>query len=79
MFCRHGGVSSAPFASLNLSHHVGDKVDAVNTNRSIISRIVQIKHLCSAHQVHSDRVATIHSKQNVYEIDGIDALITNLH
>ena len=79
MFCRHGGVSSAPFASLNLSHHVGDKVDAVNTNRSIISRIVQTKHLCSAHQVHSDRVATIHSQQNVYEIDGIDALITNLH
>lgn len=30
---RQGGVSAAPFDTLNLAHHVGDEVEAVNLNR----------------------------------------------
>ena len=33
---RHGGVSKAPFASLNLGDHVGDDSQDVLTNRSLI-------------------------------------------
>ena len=32
-FSRQGGVSEGPFASLNLSHHVGDAPDNVRENR----------------------------------------------
>ena len=78
MFGRHGGVSPAPFGSLNLSHYVGDKEDTVDANRAIICQCLQIKHLCSAHQTHSDVIAVIRKKQNPFEIDGADALITNL-
>ena len=33
--CRQGGRSAAPFASLNLGHHVGDSAAAVAANRGI--------------------------------------------
>ena len=78
MFCRDGGVSTPPFASLNLSHYVGDRAEAVTANRAIIRQCLQTRHLCSAHQIHSDRVAVIRPKQNPTEIEGVDALITNL-
>lgn len=78
MFCRHGGVSSGPFTSLNLSHYVGDREEAVNANRGIISQRLKIKHLCSANQVHADVVAVIRSKNNLNEIEGADALISNI-
>lgn len=34
MTTRHGGVSRAPYDSMNLGDHVGDAVDAVRVNRS---------------------------------------------
>ena len=34
---RRGGCSAAPFASLNLGHHVGDSAAAVAANRGILS------------------------------------------
>ncbi|MGL5290479.1 MAG: peptidoglycan editing factor PgeF [Vibrionaceae bacterium] len=33
---RAGGVSLAPFAGLNLAHHVGDKLSAVEQNRNLL-------------------------------------------
>ena len=35
---RHNGVSTAPFASLNLGLHVGDDENAVRENREIVAR-----------------------------------------
>lgn len=37
---RHGGVSEAPFDSLNLALHVGDRFDHVLQNRSILRSIL---------------------------------------
>lgn len=57
---RQGGVSGSPYASLNLGSHVGDKRDAVNTNRQ---RLCQQLNLPSEpawlEQVHSCDVATL--------------------
>ena len=38
MSLRVGGVSHAPYASLNLAEHVGDAPKAVATNRKILFR-----------------------------------------
>ena len=35
---RHGGVSKAPWASLNLGDHVGDAPEAVAANRALLRR-----------------------------------------
>lgn len=37
---RQGGVSTGPWASLNISHHVGDEISAVNENRLRLKRAV---------------------------------------
>ena len=34
---RHGGVSQAPYASLNLAFHVGDEPQNVRANRAIVA------------------------------------------
>ena len=35
LFTSAGGVSSGPFAALNLSFHVGDREDNVRSNRAL--------------------------------------------
>ncbi len=40
--CRQGGVSEAPFASLNLGDHVGDASAAVAINRQHLQRSLQL-------------------------------------
>lgn len=37
---RHGGVSSGPYASLNLGSHVGDDPEAVAANRARLARVL---------------------------------------
>jgi len=55
--CRAGGVSSGPFASLNLSVSVGDSEEAVRENTSRLARAAGIEGgFATAHQVHGDRV-----------------------
>jgi len=53
---RGGGVSSAPFCSLNLASHVGDDPDAVDENRSRLLRALGMAEfrdsLTTAEQVH---------------------------
>ena len=38
---RFGGVSAAPFDSLNLARHVGDDPDAVSTNRARVAAMIE--------------------------------------
>lgn len=40
---RAGGVSQAPFTSLNLGDHVGDKSEAVTKNRELLAEAINLK------------------------------------
>lgn len=55
---RHGGVSVAPFASLNLGDHVGDEAAAVAQNRALVRRFTPaVPHWLQ--QVHGVEVVTL--------------------
>lgn len=56
MTTRVGGVSVAPYASLNLAAHVGDAPQAVAENRAILRQHLPAEPLWLT-QVHGDRVA----------------------
>lgn len=49
---RTGGVSHAPYASLNLAEHVGDDASAVATNRKILFQQTGLRDLRYCRQVH---------------------------
>ena len=40
---RNGGISQAPYASLNLAQHVGDSVDDVNQNRANVASYLELE------------------------------------
>jgi len=77
-FTRHGGVSPAPFDSLNVSYGVGDDAERVECNRTRLKECLGLKSLISARQVHADRILSIGEPQMTdFEHAGYDALITN--
>ena len=67
---RDGGVSAAPFDSLNPARHVGDAGEAVEANRL---RIAGLAHAPVAYmsQVHGDVVARVHGADERPEADGM--------
>lgn len=73
---RHGGVSEAPYDSLNLSRHVGDDPDAVAENRRRFCAALGMEpdRLATARQVHAD---TVHTVRNPGEVADCDALVTD--
>jgi YfiH family protein len=81
---RSGGVSKAPYTSLNLASHVGDNPAAVSQNQQLFSAHIGIKTLKYCRQIHSDAVINADTvttlywndeNQNVSEKTG-DALIS---
>lgn len=79
MFNRHGGASAEPFSSFNTSYTVGDSASSVTENRARIKESLGIPSLISARQVHGDDIYCLDSKpQGDLEVDGYDALITDL-
>ena len=60
---RGGGVSAAPFSSLNLAAHVGDDPGAVDENRTRLLEALDLascrETLTMAEQVHGDNIALI--------------------
>ena len=56
---RGGGVSRAPYASLNLAEHVGDDPSAVAANREILFRHADLKDLRYCRQIHSATVIDV--------------------
>ena len=74
---REGGVSQAPFASLNLGLHVGDQQNDVLTNRQRLAT-----HLPAApvwlNQVHSSDVVVVDAQFNLQQKCSADALYTQL-
>jgi YfiH family protein len=78
IFTRQGGVSAAPYASLNLSFAVGDRPGAVRENRRRVQRALGLAGLASAAQVHGRRDAEV-TQGNATpekEIPEADILIT---
>ena len=76
---RCGGVSEAPYGSLNLGEHVGDDRAAVRTNRKILSQQVCLKALHYCSQVHGDTVINVDdtSRPSVEGLPEADALVTS--
>ena len=59
VFDRHGGVSLAPYASLNASWTIGDQESAVRQNLERIKSALGVAELVAAPQVHGDTVLVI--------------------
>ncbi len=83
---RIGGVSRAPYSSLNLAFHVGDDPELVLENREIVCNLFGLEpaRIVCAEQVHSNEVAIV-TKRDIGKgalslggtIKGVDALVTD--
>lgn len=73
---RHGGVSQAPFATLNLGHNTPDNPANVAKNRSILCEHLNVdtSSLVTADQVHGTRI--LHAFEGGHRT-GYDAFITD--
>lgn len=76
---RHGGVSPAPFDSMNLSAHVGDDPAHVDENLNRLHRALGLERTATvdASQAQADRVARVTANERGTRLKGIDGLITN--
>lgn len=59
---RFGGVSKAPFDTLNLGFHTGDAAAAVAKNRELLKREIKAGILVFMEQIHSDYVLEVTSE-----------------
>lgn len=59
---RFGGVSKAPFETLNLGFHTGDETAAVAKNRELLKREIKAGSLVFMEQIHSDYVLEVTSE-----------------
>jgi YfiH family protein len=77
---RHGGVSPAPFDSLNLSAHAGDSPENVQENLARLHSALGLEHgaTVDASQAQADRVARITTNERGTRIQMVDGLITNV-
>ena len=71
---RHGGVSSAPFDSLNLGDHVGDAPDKVAANRAVLQSAIGSRPVFLK-QVHGNQVLALDS--TTADGDVADACVTS--
>ncbi len=78
MFSSTGGTSTGPFASLNLSYHVGDQAEQVRVNRDRTTTALRLRQLVSVKQTHSDQVLAVVQAQVATELEGYDAMISTL-
>lgn len=76
---RHGGVSQAPWATLNLGGSVGDDPAAVHENHERLCQRLGVGrgHLVTAFLTHSDRVATVSVADRGHRFPDTDALVTD--
>lgn len=86
VFTRGGGVSSAPYNSLNVSFHQKDQRDKVLENRRRIMKAMGLNYCVSAVQTHSKNVLVIDTAKRAeifqngrrtVEVEDTDAFVTN--
>jgi hypothetical protein len=82
---RLGGMSAAPYESLNLGFHVGDTPGDVAANRERVCRLLGagLSQLVAGRQVHGNRVITVDASRagrgalsGEDALPGVDALVT---
>lgn len=66
---RSGGVSEAPFGTMNLGSHVGDLPDSVATNRAVLHQAIDTCRPVFFNQVHGNRVQRLEA----HSLDGLSA------
>lgn len=78
-FTRLGGVSQAPWQSLNTGHTVGDNLDLVRENHDRICKVLDIQRsdMVSPHQVHSAVVRAVDGRHRGQVCEQTDALVTD--
>ncbi|MFO7605038.1 MAG: polyphenol oxidase family protein [Desulfurivibrionaceae bacterium] len=77
-FNRHGGLSAAPFDTLNVSFGVGDHEAVVRQNRVRLKGSLGLDTLVSARQVHGNKVLVVDGERTAdFEVDGYDALVSD--
>ena len=76
---RRGGVSTAPYDSLNLGAHVGDDLAQVQANRRRVWHDLGTpeSQVALAEQVHGDKVTVVSAGTGSVPVAGADALVTN--
>jgi YfiH family protein len=77
---RRGGVSAAPYDTLNLGAHVGDGLGSVEANRQRVWSNLGFprEQVVLAEQVHGDGVAVVREANGAVPLPGMDALVTNI-
>lgn len=77
---RLGGVSAAPFDTLNLAYHVGDDAAAVDKNHHLLAGALGYDQhrLVHMRQIHSDRIVRCTDDMTFGSRPECDALMTNL-
>ncbi len=78
IFTRLGGVSLPPYATLNLSHAVGDDPTAVETNCNRVCRALHIRRsqTVTCHLTHSTHVFVVTSAHGGRSVGQGDAMVT---
>jgi YfiH family protein len=76
---RNGGVSAAPYDTLNLGAHVGDTAETVRVNRERVCMDLGFtsSQLALAEQIHGDGVGQV-TEPTAAPLPGIDALMTDV-
>lgn len=74
---RHGGISPAPFNSLNLGNFTDDKLENIVENRRLILEELGfgLTSFCYSKQTHEDKV---YFATQAEAVEGFDAIITNV-
>lgn len=74
---RYGGLSSHPYKSFNLGLHVGDDVNCVEGNRSLLKNAAGCENLVFVNQIHGTGVKVVTSCHSEPVVDA-DALVTDV-
>lgn len=75
---RHGGISNAPYDSLNLADYVGDEPDAVRGNLALVSQLAGAGGISVMTATHGNKVNVVSSMGSVPSGDGLVTKETDL-
>jgi len=83
VFTRLGGVSSAPFASLNVSYDTQDAAGKVRENLRRVRAAMGSASLVYARQIHGETLLALHERAPVdteipYPLEGVDGFVSSV-